>query len=322
MVERSPQRRPNRKRVGAVLFTILGLIGCKDLPTVAANVCGNGVREAGEDCDGYADTRKGHFCVPAGQANECRYSCAEQTNPATGKAFGCPEGMSCGPDLGICRKGTGRYTPWGGFVAVEARALELGDLDGDRRDDLLALGNAKDCWDSSAQVLFFDTNGRATPAFDSFTPLNSPSMARLTVNDTSSMRQQIVGGTLYGLATLVANQPGQISSIPYPYMTLPLEASYRMIRVGGVSEQLLGEQILFHYRNGNVTPAELDTVLGVIPPGLGTIIGDPVAANIAEGPSSECDELVFSVQGATQVYALSVCGSDNALRASTDVAQI
>lgn len=325
---RSPLRWPRegvktlpKTGVGVTVLALVSLLACKDLPVIATNVCGNGVVEAGEDCDGYS--RDEEFCLPPGHANECRYSCATQIRQTTGKPFlpQCPEepkAMSCGPDLGICRTGTERYSPWGEFVAVEARALESGDLDGDGRYDLLALGNSRTCWDSSAQVLFFDTNGHATPAFDAFTPLNSPTMASLTVDDAGSQRQQIVGGTLYGLATLVANQPGQISSVPYPFLTRPLGASYRMIRLRGVSHQLLGEQILFRHSNGNVTAAESDKVLSVIPPELGTLAGDPVAANVVEGAQSECDELVFSIVGAAQIYSLSVCGPDNALRASTE----
>src|SRR6476659_5576450 len=69
------------------------LSACSTLPDVAANACGNGIVEPGEECDGDASAAGG-TCGTDGD-NACHFVCADG-GPT------CPTGYACGTD-GRCR---------------------------------------------------------------------------------------------------------------------------------------------------------------------------------------------------------------------------
>ena len=107
---------------GLLLFAGLGISACDDLPKLPSDVCGNGVIEKGEDCDG----------ASVGQ-NACNALC-RLTCTAEGA---CPSGFGCGND-GLCRQPTGTFEPFGPALALSAERLTLADFDGDGQNDLLA----------------------------------------------------------------------------------------------------------------------------------------------------------------------------------------
>ncbi|MFO0590269.1 MAG: VCBS repeat-containing protein [Polyangiaceae bacterium] len=107
---------------GLLLSAGLGLVACDDLPKLPSDVCGNGVIEDGEDCDGAS--------VGQNSCNAlCRLECT--SNGA------CPAGFGCGSD-GLCRQPTGTFAPFGPALALSAERLTLADFDGDGQNDLLA----------------------------------------------------------------------------------------------------------------------------------------------------------------------------------------
>lgn len=274
--------------------------------------------ESPEECDGFAkqdDSR----CLPPGDDNECRYGCARYLDPATENWVQpeCPGEMNCGLD-GVCRNGRGTFEPWGDFVPGPASNVQLGDLDGDGRDDLLTLGNASERWDSHPRVFFFDPQGHAEGALDPLTPLNSPTIARLITGVPEFAGQQIVGGTQFGLTTLFANPAHEIASIPYPYQTITQQEAYRLIRLKGVANRLSGEEILLHYlESGRVVTANEQQELARLEPSMMSVIDEIVTADIvesAEADQDSCQELVFTVKGDRFVYAASVCDTNSALR--------
>src|SRR5258706_10152374 len=84
------------------LVIALALCGCAKLPAIEADRCGNGVLEAGEDCDTHAG--EGFMCgAPGSGAAACRFQCSRSIG---GQA--CPAGFGCGGD-GICRAAGGGY---------------------------------------------------------------------------------------------------------------------------------------------------------------------------------------------------------------------
>lgn len=313
---------PLNRRVACVAWALascLSTLACEDLPAIAANECGNSVVESPEACDGYAP--KGTRCLPPGDEHQCRYGCAEFQDPVTGtlKKPACPEKMSCGTD-GVCRIGSGSFEQWGDFVPGPAFSLQLGDLDGDGRDELLALGNSAERWDSHPRVFFFDEQGRAQSALDPLTPLNSPTIAPSSTEDQDFFPRQIVGGTQFGLTALFANPAHEIASIPYPYQINTPDEAYGLIRLKGVAAEPSEEEFLLHFLgNGVIKTASGDHRLAELGVNLLGVIGEIVPADIIENDSaSSCDELVFTVQGDQHVYAVSICDADDNLRFASE----
>jgi hypothetical protein len=103
--------------------------GCADFEEVPAETCGNLVVEATEQCDGQPN------CGNQGAA-ACRFTCE-----AGGTA--CPGELACGAD-GVCATPTFRFSTYTEALKLEFPADEVvvGDLDGDRRDDLLGVGRS------------------------------------------------------------------------------------------------------------------------------------------------------------------------------------
>ena len=60
-------------------------LGCTDLPVITPGICGNGVLEPGEDCDGVGP--EGAACAAPDEAHGCELVCSEAA---------CPTGWACG----------------------------------------------------------------------------------------------------------------------------------------------------------------------------------------------------------------------------------
>src|SRR4028119_2046392 len=104
---RSGGRKRGRARSPAALaLTALALGACARLPELAVGACGNGVVEAGEDCDTFAS--EGLSCRARGELNACRFACSRQGG---GPESACPAGWGCGVDDGICRAPSGTFEP-------------------------------------------------------------------------------------------------------------------------------------------------------------------------------------------------------------------
>lgn len=116
---------------------LLAASACESLPELPADVCGNGVIEAGEDCDGAAV--EGFACDET-----CRVPCSESLD--------CPSGWGCGAD-DVCRQPSGELVSLGAPLGVTAEVLLPGDFDGDRRTDLLAIDGLR------VSAVYFDANG-------------------------------------------------------------------------------------------------------------------------------------------------------------------
>ncbi len=136
-----PRSVPGRAAVSLLATLVLGS-GCEDLPTLSPRTCGNGVVEAevGEQCDLFPDPTLGaglRCAEPSDALRACRYVCS-RSNPEEGR---CPSGWGCSAD-GVCRFGSGRFEESEGGVAatIPFTRLDLTDVDGDGRRDLLAAG--------------------------------------------------------------------------------------------------------------------------------------------------------------------------------------
>jgi len=118
----------------------LALFGCSDLPDLAANTCGNGVIDPGEDCDPHGAPDK---CSGAATPSPCRWLCDPQL---------CPPGWSCDTGAHICRHGTGHFSA-GPELRRVSDGLLAGDMDGDGRLDLVTWNGDR------VEILYGDGTG-------------------------------------------------------------------------------------------------------------------------------------------------------------------
>lgn len=278
------------------------------MPDVPANVCGNGVVEASnnEECDGWA--RADWLCRgPEDKENGCRYDCSVTKIARNGKTPVCPDDKQCGTD-GLCRTGSGKYSPWGKPLALQAQTLDVGDLDGDGRADLVTLGNPNQHWQAFPRVVFFDKTGKPEePVFNPQTLVSSPVLAPIILGDE---RKHIVMGTPFGIAVLGANSERKISARPYPAQSLPADATYRMVRVRGVRETQLEEEVVVYVSESgqNVLLASTSNAkLGVLERAVTELSGPPAAGNIDERTLSPCDEVVLAYKSTSDIYAVHIC---------------
>jgi hypothetical protein len=107
-------------------------------------VCGNGIVEAdaGEDCDG----ENGCFAPEA--LAECFWSCGPESDD-------CPDGFACGLD-GVCRQPGLDFERGDAIGTARVVWVESIDLDGDGRDDLVAIEAEEAAPDGTLSVTFFD----------------------------------------------------------------------------------------------------------------------------------------------------------------------
>ncbi len=299
----------------AGLAVSLVSLACADLPVVDTGVCGNGIVEANEDCDTYAPP--GNVCrPPSATANPCRYDCSAQS----GGAEACPKDARCGVDH-ICHFSSPNptYAAFGEPLAIPAQSLRLGDFDGDGKQDLLALGNSNNLWQSFPIVLFFDGAGKPQDVFDPRIPVSSPSILTLNQSDTPpDPRQQFVAGTSYGISALeVTPVERSVLPIAYPIQQLPQGWQYRMVRVRGTGETSVHEAVLIfmslstpnNSMNGQIIVANSGFQVGSMPNPVSQLAGEPIAANVISGTDSPCEEALLAYTGDSHLYMLSPCDS-------------
>ncbi len=107
------------------LAALVAVSGCAGLRDLDAGVCGNGVIESGEDCDG-----PGSDCGTPETASACRFLC--------GSELACPDSFQCGSD-GVCRFATGRFELANELQSEQDVFSQLADMDGDGIRDLVSM---------------------------------------------------------------------------------------------------------------------------------------------------------------------------------------
>src|SRR5262245_12594626 len=115
--------------LAAITAASAALAACTTLPEIAAGTCGNGVVEAGEECDGDASAAGG-TCGAAADVNACHFVCESGTS--------CPAGYTCGADQ-RCRAPSAIFAPAPGPYTFDATDLAAGDVDGDGTADLVGV---------------------------------------------------------------------------------------------------------------------------------------------------------------------------------------
>ncbi len=143
---------PGRRTPLLLPLLALALLACEELPIIEENRCGNGFIEPGEDCDdlGATEAKAGMgapmdasnaICNAPGVANQCRFRCTADAHCQSAPVSAQGSGWRCGVD-NVCRRPQGDgafFEPVSSLIPGGADELFIGDFDGDRRKDLLAV---------------------------------------------------------------------------------------------------------------------------------------------------------------------------------------
>lgn len=191
----------------ALLVAATPLLDCATLSPLPEGTCGNGVIDANEDCDG--SSVSANCGSPTDGAKACRLTC----DPA--KASGCPDGWGCSTN-GVCHEPTGRFEPATERSESGVVSLQVGDFDGDRRDDVLASADPGPDNGARAKVLYFgaDLAVSAVTAFPA--PLVSP-----VVRDVDRDGIADLAFGLTGLDVALGRKDRSFTPILFPSLTVP-----------------------------------------------------------------------------------------------------
>jgi|GEM_PF-2073169 len=174
------------------MVTLAGLVACDDLAEVPTGTCGNLVVEAGEQCDGQPN------CLTSGEA-ACRFTCAPGVRA-------CPGELACAVD-GVCVASAGRFMSYDDARRYElvADRIVVGDLDGDGRDDLIAVGE-------SLRVRFGSADEPLRASYEK--PIRPPTGAAAFGELDDRPGLDVVFPTADGVFTLVA-RGRELEAVPY-----------------------------------------------------------------------------------------------------------
>lgn len=278
--------------------------GCTNLPTIAADTCGNAVIEPGEDCDVFVPD-PALVCLPPGGPGQCHFDCRPRPDRA---ASVCPAGWGCGTE-GICRPPTGELLPLPEIGLGGVRSLMAGDFDGDGRADLVSLEPPNARGGMKARFHYFDGNGRLDETRPYPKLMASPVIADVSKDGRSDILYSEVTfrvGVLPGRADRSAI-PDSAGSYLFPNAHIRLvtvtdevvESSIAVIAltsVGGVPGLYSPDKTGVLRRRGALSaPVE-------------NLVGDPVVAQVSEDEaSSPCAEVLLAMRGATSFVVADVC---------------
>ena len=289
----------------AVVISTVALAACTELPVIEPGTCGNGVVEDGEDCDKFAP--EGQRCRNPGEPGQCRLDCSL----ASAETFGCPSGWGCGVD-GVCRAPTGTYRVDGERIAIGASTVLTGDFDGDRRHEILALGNPT-ALGQALPTFVLPQEALAEPRVVPFgVPIATPTVLDLTGDGIDD----VAFATTAGLGVLLGRADDAPEPTAYPLTAFPDGLRIRMATIGGYRAPL-GQNIVALVSSGSdtsvVSTEETLAPIVQLPWPLEDLIGEPIAANVISGPQSPCDELLLAYRGQQSVLMVTLCDEQGVL---------
>lgn len=149
-----------------LLIAVAQACGCTNLPDIDAGVCGNGVEETGEDCDGTNAS-----CRAPGSENECRFDCSADES---GVRRACPVGYGCGLTDSVCRAHSGGFEALASPPTGDTFFVAASDFDGDARDDVLSVEL------NTVGVHFSATDGESDRSVTLYSPPFEPAIGRFS----------------------------------------------------------------------------------------------------------------------------------------------
>lgn len=287
----------HRRLLGGLVAASTLLAGCTDLAAIDAGTCGNGVLEAGEDCD-----RSGGSCIQPGEPFECRYRCKTDAD--------CTSGWRCGADQ-VCREPTGSFRVGDYLPADNQIDLGVAEVNGAAPADLVTISASGELMvrfggSGLSEVARFQTRGAR------------PTTGRLT----QEANADIVHISEFAIGVLLGSP--QKTLRPVAYSPIPvLQDGTRFVALEGKLPDLSkgGDALKNELRNYSfddivmlvgdkiidALSSEMNPVIATMPFDSTTLFGAVPVGNVDEGVGSPCDEMVLAPPFASQIYVFSPC---------------
>jgi hypothetical protein len=241
----------------AIVLALVGALsltaGCSNLSPLSAGICGNGVVDPGEDCDGFAPDGSHEACGAADAgAVACRYECE--------KNAACPPGYNCGVDQ-ICRSPTGAFVALGSPLAVGAVGVTLADFNGDGYADALSRGDINGEGAARVQVNYLSSGAASLGTFSVADKLSYPSVADVNGDGIADLVAALRIDNASGVSIFLGQPTNALTFQSFPTATIPsaalpsVTATARVIAFSGLP-------------GGPVTAYFMGTHGGTYPPGL------------------------------------------------------
>jgi hypothetical protein len=291
-------------RAAAALSAALALLSaCRVLPDIPTFACGNGVVEAGEDCDAYG--RDDTSCRPAGEPGACHFDCKQD---AAGNANVCPQGFGCDATA-VCRRVMGGYAEKEVIVPGVASSLMSGDFDGDGRADVLSLETPGAAGLARPRVSFFDRDGALADTWSMTKLMATPVVTHISEDD----RADLLSSTYNALSVLLGQPDRELITAISPSFYLP-NTRVRLFPVLALPiERNTPLLIMTESDAGNtlaVSSADDPTLRPVanLPAGIDALAGEPTLGNINEDErEAPCLDLALGYLGANNVAVYQGC---------------
>lgn len=300
---------------------LVAVVSCQTLPELPVGLCGNGVRDTGEDCD---DIEGDEFalidrCGKPDSAGACRYLCTPPKSTSTTTSADasaaqveCRTGYHCGSD-GLCRLPDNTFTV-GASIAVGADRMMAADLAGSGISSILAV--SRDILDLGyPRLLAFDANGQQVG-----NEVLEGSFGLGGVADVNSDKHDdVLFSRLDGLLLTLGAGATSVTAVSSDAIALPEGAHVRLVTVPGTAS-LAGStgrtsELLTFVSNLNVPdfdPSYTVVVGNDLQDGVLAAFERPVetfterTASLPD-PLFKCDRVVVVQKGGTSIESLQPC---------------
>lgn len=281
-----------------LLAAVLSVGACTELEDIRGGICGNGVVESGEDCDG----DKG--CNPAGKAGACRFGCET--------AGECKPGWVCGADA-ICREPTGEFAAAKTIITGEQIGVVVGELNGSRPADLVSVSPSGEITARFGGGAMLETaTFKSRPILPAVGKLSTD-----TVDDLAHGTQRALGvllGTPQKALRPMAYSPIAVGNAEARYVITeakkpasPKEFLYALDEILEFTPAKDGATtiVIDAYDPNPVPIVKLPFPIAKLTPA--PTEGEPPVGNLDARPTSPCNELVLAAEGSSEIIIYSPC---------------
>lgn len=284
-------------------ISLLGvsLASCADLTPLESTVCGNFVKDPGEDCDGHP-LEDGTRCAPVDSPHPCRQICDESTV--------CPTGWGCGFD-GVCRQASNTFASLDNSVPLTTPNVMLpADFDGNGVTDILLLGHEDAIGTRPARIAYSEPMTALAEVKYLELHIAAPALGKL---DLDGSTLDMAFATLHGVSIVQATATRTTPFASFPYLSVSDGAPFRLVPMD-VLPEVAGDEIvmLVERANGHTLVEAFHD--GTIMPIFELTYGlNALADNVAWGRFDEnapCARLVFAERGAREFRLISPCRTD------------